>query len=325
MVNQFPWEAVLQYLGDSPHTLLISQMTCRTFRGLLIDNHAFWRKYYYTHLHKVSHARSKVKSVKYAELSLYKEDVWGVPVHMGLVHGDAKFDPSKFQEATFTSFVRKSFALTMGRRCGLCGCRYRHVPVWSLGMRVCRLCVSDNVISCWDLFDKYGLSYSKIFSMLKGSVFYFQTNATTSNQFLRFHGVRKCDYMKHRSMWMFWVPHLQKHLNLPALYAAQIERKKSASLLCAVVARAWVTSQRILYAKHSKISIDWMVNDMYQNEANRKASSYGCLRFMMDPGGPNSLSSTGRRVMVPTRNSNNDQVARFYMDMHLYADFPVAE
>jgi len=85
-----------------------------------------------------------------------------LPLHSGLIPGDALYADSPPRNEEFSRYVRKIVALKFGRHCGMCGARHRHQPYWQLGMRVCSLCFAHNSISAGRLFKEYGVHFADV-------------------------------------------------------------------------------------------------------------------------------------------------------------------
>jgi hypothetical protein len=277
MMANFPWETVFRHLFPYPRSLILMQMVDKNLAGRLQNDHALWVLIFKRHLFRCVHTARQVHQTRYPALKLNKVGLTGIPMHTGPVKGDIGnyTFPDDF-EAQFTAYARKAFALKFGHRCGLCGCRWHHEPFWSLGMRVCKLCMSNNLLTAWDLLDRYGTHYADITGLIgHGRVFYFYHEFGPKQDHLPPHGADRADLAHRRSMWVFWRPHLELSLDLPALYAAQKERKRAAAVLTAVARRARVTSLRRglenTRGERRWYSTDKLLMELYRDERRRLA------------------------------------------------------
>jgi hypothetical protein len=259
----------------SPRSLVLLQMVDRNLRGLLAREEMIWNRVYRRYLMGLSaYLGAKVET---PWLSLYKSGLTGIPKHMGRIRTDVDGAslPPEFDKA-FSDYVRKAFALKCVDRCGMCGCRHRHDPYWSLGMRVCQLCMAENTISSWELVNTYGVHYYDIMRDITGKVFYFSTPLNTKQHNVSFLSAQGHWHLGNTkaTLVMFWRPHLSKLLDLPALYQEQKRRRAGVELLCAVLRRARVYGLRRDQAKHPLRSPDCLVTRLFAEERKRTFSPY---------------------------------------------------
>jgi hypothetical protein len=274
--TNFPWELVFQILfAESPRSLILLQMVCKSLRLTLAAERLLWERVFKKFLFYTSYNTVKVYSSEYPFLSLYKPGLVGVAVHMGRLRTDPDGGSlvPEFDES-FCAYTRKAFALTLVDRCGLCGCRHRHEAYWSLGMRVCKLCMSENTISNWELVDKYGVHYYDIIRGITGKVFYFCIQATLGESRLPFNTAMDFHVIGKRHLLMFWRPHLEKLLDLPKLYQEQKQRKACVVFLCAILRRMRVYNIRREHGKHPLRSGDCLVMKLFQEERRRVCCPY---------------------------------------------------
>ena len=222
----------MRHLVKHARSLILMQMVDRNLRRTICSDDRLWRRVFKDQIYKASHLSQPVKQTRYPGLRLFKSSLTSVPVHMGPIRGDRDDHtlPAGFDEA-FAAYVRKAFALQNGHRCGMCGSRWHHDPYWSLGMRVCRLCVAGNVVSNWELLDKYGLHFYDILRQIAGKVFYFAQACAPKHDKLPPFSVRPVDLAFRQQIWCFWRPHLAQCFDLPALYAEQQRRRAAVQLL----------------------------------------------------------------------------------------------
>ena len=272
----FPWEVVFQILfAKSPRSLVLLQMVSKSVRATLAAERMLWIKVFKRFVFTSAYNSVKVNSSEYPGLNLYKPVLTGVPVHMGRIRTDPDGAtlPPEFDES-FCAYTRKAFALLSVDRCGLCGCRHRHEAYWSLGMRVCQLCMAENTISNWELVDKYGVHFYDIMRDISSKVFYFTMQATLSESRLAFHAAMDFQVMGKRPFIMFWRPHMDRLFDFPALYQEQKQRKISAMLLCAILRRQRVYVLRREHAKHPLRSPDCLVLKLFGEERRRVCCPY---------------------------------------------------
>lgn len=301
LVANFPWEIVFKHLMWHPRSLILMQMVDKNLSHAIRSNDALWRSVFRSHVYRTAHAVVEVRQIAYPGLRLYKCGVTGVAVHMGCIRGDPDDHALPFGfDAVFSAYVRKAFALLYGQRCGLCGCRWHHEPYWSLGMRVCRLCVSGNVVSGWELFDTYGVHFYDIIKQIGGRVFYFMQQCGVGQDKTPAFRVRPIDLIQKMSVWVFWRPHLEKCLDLPALYKQQQAKRSAALLLCAVVRRSRVLGLRRefgYYGRHGRRSFDCLMMALYKEERRREVAqdaSRLSLSTYVPGGGDWAFNGTGR-------------------------------
>lgn len=260
--SNFPWEVVLSFVQSHHRSVIILQMVSRSLYNSIKTHHIFWCSWYANQVTARNFLRLKVVDPRYPSLNLFKAGLSGLPLHMGPFS----------QDEAFTSYVRRLFALMHGTRCGMCGCRHRHDVYWSLRMRVCRLCMTQNTISSQTLFRKYGVDYNDISAEISGKVFYFKTSVAVSNDSVAFHEAEPNEMRNKTTLYMYWLPHLQQILDLPTLRAQQLKRREAASRLTAIVRRVYIITQRIRFC--DRRSIDCVVLSLYKNEKRRVTSPY---------------------------------------------------
>ena len=277
LVARFPWEIVFGFMVGHHRSLILMQMVDRNLRHQLINNHALWVTIFKRHVYRMPYVTKRVHCSEYPSLRLVKSGLTGVPVHTGLVKGDgSKYNFAPDFEEMFTRYVRKTFGLLYGQRCGLCGCRYHHEAYWSLQMRVCKLCMAGNTISSWELFNKYGVHCTDIMRHIAGKVFFFYMPVCTVQDRMSFCAARTVDLTHKRNTLFFWLPHMKSLFDFPQLHRQQQASRASAQLLCAVIKRAWVNRLRSEYAKTGKMgrrSIDNMMMALYRVERRRIAEA----------------------------------------------------
>jgi hypothetical protein len=115
---------------------------------------------------------------------------------------------------------RKRVCLQEAQRCGMCGATRHHYPFWALGMRVCKLCLKQNLVSGSALYLDYGLDFTSrgLIRSMAARVFFFEIEKKAGR-------VREClshnpaDFMcpgMPGDHTFFWKPHLGKVVDLDA-------------------------------------------------------------------------------------------------------------
>jgi hypothetical protein len=269
--KDFPWEIVLSFLRNHKRSMILLQMVDRNLRRVITTDHKYWLRIFKWHLSNKAYCVQEVKDPLYPCLRLWKSGLHGVPVHNGILRGDPDDAALGFGfDEAFTSYVRRAFALTYGTRCGMCGNRYRHEVYWSLRMRVCRLCVEANTVSSEELYHKYGVDYSDLLMQVAGRVFMFQVANTGKDDRVGLHCMRVADLRNRAFTYLFWVPHLSKLIDLPALCQQQLLRKEAAAVLSAALQQRWILGQRQHFAlTDKKRAIDCLVLRLKRNERSR--------------------------------------------------------
>jgi hypothetical protein len=251
-------------------------MVDKNLNHLISTDDALWISKFRKEIKNTAYCVRTINDPIYPNLRLWKPHLTGLPVYTGPLRGDSDDSSLSFAfDACFSSYIRRVYALKHGTRCGMCGCRHRHDPYWSLRMRVCRLCMEGNSISGELLSRKYGLDYSDMLMKHKGKFFFYACSGSnsivvSSDDRVSLHGMTKADIEIRNTSYMFWLPHLKTFLDLPALYKQQNERRAAAVLLSNVVKRRWGTLQQNIFGTakaHS--SVDCLLLALYRNEKKR--------------------------------------------------------
>jgi hypothetical protein len=301
----FPWEVVLGHLRRHTRSLILIQMVNRHLRHLLATDHMFWQRLYVSNFFVKSFLTKRVRDPHFPTLSLWKKSALDVAYYIGSLHVDQNATQLPSMEA-LTAYIRKWFALRHGTRCGLCGCRYRHDVYWSLGMRACKLCVQDNMVSAYELHSNYGLDFACISREIAKKVFYISVVPLPGE-----------DRMPHTALWgeqakaaqyLFWRPHLERLYDLPQKRAEQDERRRSAKLLSSAVRRLWLFQKRVWLEKHSRKSIDCYLVRVFRNERIRALFPY---KHAIQPGGPDWAFPEARARCRHTAHTNEPVAALF--------------
>jgi hypothetical protein len=281
--RDFPWEVVLRFLKGHPRSLILLQMVDRNLRHLITTDHRLWSDIFTREIKSHAYCVKSIHDPLYPGLKLWKSTLTSLPVYSGPLRGD--HDDASLPvgfDASFSSYVRRVYALKHGTRCGMCGCRYRHEPYWSLRMRVCRLCMEGNTISGALLCRKYSVDYSDIVVQFKKCFFFYSAGTLNKDDRVSYHGMTKMDLNSYN--YIFWLPHLRKFLDLPSLYQGQLARQRAGIALSNAVKRRWVLAQQHLFVTlKANYSINCLVSALHRNEKLRAERPYGLRGF---PGGP---------------------------------------
>ena len=149
---------------------------------------------------------------------------------------------------------RRIICLSHVDRCGMCGTtKHATKPYWNIGMRLCRYCLQDNLVSDLTLEERYWINVgsrdpvgicneesASFADKVVGYVWFFREYITARQ--LTEYTRERADFMdnqgkKNRNMWFFWRPHLEKVLDLPTLSEESREKHKGASLIRAIARR----------------------------------------------------------------------------------------
>lgn len=167
-----------------------------------------------------------------------------------MIHKADKFpadDADDEERQEKLSIYRKIAVLSCVPCCGICGTmRLATKPFWCLGMRICKHCVSANLVSNLVLYERLWVAipkpvqgHSSFVDAIVGKVFYF-SNRLTPHQRLEF-STDRIDFPGGlRNIWWFWKPHLEKALNMEELAKEASLKHKAAATVVGVVRRALV-------------------------------------------------------------------------------------
>lgn len=156
----------------------------------------------------------------------------------------------------FNKYAHKVVALQHVGRCGMCGSRRnRHRPFWSLGMRVCVLCLRENLVSGRALSRDYNTSIKDVVGedtpLIRACelrVFYFMSYTTP--RLREDFTLNPIDFWGSRSIQLafFWKPHLGKIINLEERREQTVRLNRAKERLSAA-ARAHYTKTVFLALK----------------------------------------------------------------------------
>lgn len=187
----FPWEVVMGFVRGRARSVILMQMVSKGVRQTLLSDHLFWQRLFARDFHVKAYLYQRVRDPRFPELRLWKADLTSLARYIGPLHiyASAKEEQLPPKEA-LTSYICKWFALQYGPRCGVCGCRHRHEPYWSLGMRVCRLCMAGNSLSAYEMSRDYALEYTAVASKARHRIWYYSVAAGLGEDRVPFTGVR---------------------------------------------------------------------------------------------------------------------------------------
>lgn len=319
--KDFPWEIVLRFLSRHSRSLILLQMVDKNLNNLITTDHKLWLDTFKREIKSHAYCIRSITDPVYPGLKLWKPQLTGLPVYAGPLPGesDASSLAPGFQ-AEFSSYVRRVFALKHGMRCGMCGCRYRHDPYWSLRMRVCRLCMENNTISGVLLSKKFGVDFSELLARFPGKFFFYGCHSYLSDDRVSTHGMSKADL--HNSTYIFWMPHLRKLLDFPALYQQQQQKKRAGVVLSNAVKRRWMMAQQNLYVtKKASYSIDCLLVTLYRNEKKRFEKPYGVY---VTEGGPTWAFPEHPRKNFKITSRTGKGLQSYFRMLAEFEDFVVA-
>lgn len=238
-------------------TLLKLSMVCRSARTAVLGNVEAWfeslRRSEVNHFQTFSNATAGPPVVRDIPMSPYPnfkavEGFRGqrsaLPPFLWRIKRLQWPDLGGGRSAPFTEEEKSSLAehairrarLYHGQRCGCCGARRTHHPVWGLGCRVCSSCLKQNLISSASLFFEYGFEFHKHLSEILGRVFYF--TYSSSSRFVLYNlSHNPVDFRKgtRENLVFSWKPHLERVVDLGASKARRAERAAAACRLAAAV------------------------------------------------------------------------------------------
>jgi hypothetical protein len=177
-----------------------------------------------------------------------------------------------------------------------------------------------NSISGDALCNKYGVDYSDILAQQKGQFFFHTCCMKIADDRVSLHGVT--DSNAKSTILMFWLPHLRRFLDFPALYAQQNERRQAVQLLGSCVRRRWILSVQNQYATRKlHYSIDCLVLSLLRNEKKRVLSPNGVV---VPRGGPAwAFHEMSKGGMSKFSSRNQTALAQYHRLLVDYEDWVV--
>ena len=166
---------------------------------------------------------------------------------------------------------KKITRLQCVQRCGICGTtRHATKAFWCLGMRVCRYCLQENLVSHTVLSERYwvdawsvkpmaelhaatpgiGLSFA---DAIAGRVFYLREYGTSWSRLEYTNDPLDFAQPRQRAnivTWLFWRPHLEQIMDLGALEREAKTKHRAGGLVRAIVRRA--LTLRALAGTHTR-------------------------------------------------------------------------
>jgi hypothetical protein len=286
--REFPWEIILGHLKKDTqgiHALVMLQMVDKNLNQTITSNLPLWTELFKKYIYR-SYFNTSLRCMndfRFQRLLLRTSINYPVPIHTGLIPGDPSYADQPDRNKEFSDYVRKAVALKIGKHCGLCGARHRHVPYWGLGMRVCSLCFAHNSISALSLYHDYGLHFMDIIRNHYEDIFYYEMSCNETDCRITFwntNGMHKeCSnnaLNSKGSHHMIWRPHLEKVMDLVKIKQDHKVRKEASQTLCSAIKRHWILLQRKKAASRSKRpSIDAFLINLNQNETKRLIHPYG--------------------------------------------------
>ncbi len=177
-------------------------------------------------------------------------------------------------------------------RCGLCGTTtHTTKPYWYAGMRLCKLCLQENLVSqtvleeryCIRVFMPYLLQEGRCFSeLIAGKVWYFKEHCAPRQ---RAEFSMDCLDTHHllgkaaRPIWLFWRPHLEKVLDMPKILDDAIHKQAAACVIRAHARRA--ITLRTLGVKPACSAIKRAMRPTYKVEWNGRSQAIRTALFTL--------------------------------------------
>lgn len=150
----------------------------------------------------------------------------------------------KEQRGRVLATYRRIICLQHVNRCGLCGTtRHATLPYWHLGMRVCKYCLQENLVTDAVLEERYWIrlwntsspgAKNQFVDQITARVWYFKEYGTArqraeyTHDRLDFH---KALGTKNRTTWFFWRPHLEGVFDMKKMREAADEKHKAAQAI----------------------------------------------------------------------------------------------
>ncbi len=224
------WHIVLQWLKAAPYSALMLSWTCKPLRAVVVSSPHYWldilrsSQEAYFNMYKnrgvaILRISLRVPGIACAPVPNFKckheryTTPWRV-FDLNKRWPNVPLSPSSVRG--LAAYCRRGLMLRHAPRCGLCGARWRHVPVWTLRMRVCFDCFRGNFVSNVVLLRRYGLNFWEHMASIAGRVMYFST-AFMPKTVARQYSWDPLDFAKGKGdhpFVFFWRPHLEQHLNL---------------------------------------------------------------------------------------------------------------
>lgn len=205
--------------------ILRLSMVARGFRDEILDNLKLWQDVHRRYV-RIGMFRNMLPNFIYRRPPFWFES------------SALAAEPARRQQVL--RVLRKMAVLRYAHWCGLCGStRFSTDPVWSLGMRVCKFCFQDNLVSDHVLYHRYWFNVPQLMELDFRRVFFF-TTAVTRLQRLEY-TTDPVDFAGGTGRFLFfWRPHLARILDLPALQAAALDKERAAASIRALARRACV-------------------------------------------------------------------------------------
>ena len=247
------WYGVLRFLQSSPRAALMLSWTCKHLRNMAISNPHYWleilRATQEHHFKKTAcngrimcNVSLRVPGICCRPEPNFKctQQKFTTPwcsYNTNKPWPDVPLSEERIR--ALAVYCRRIIALKIETHCCLCKTRWRHVPLWSLRMRVCIDCIQSNMVSNVVLFHRYGVDFWKHLEQIVGKVMYF-ISCDGSSVIARRYSLDAMDFGPLRSTRpyvFFWRPHLDAVLDLQKCKAEQDSRRAAGGVLVALVRR----------------------------------------------------------------------------------------
>jgi len=284
---------IVQHLGHHQRSLLLFSMVCRASRDAVLGNHQLWfeilRRTEVHHFRHFRYARLGPAVVRDIPMSPYPnfKPVEGNPrgsqLHTPVewcrrtAEWPHKSTPDKTEPFTppeleaLAKFAIRRARIQTAHRCGLCGSRYHHTPVWGLGRRVCTACLKHNLVSSAALFHDYGFDFTQHMGQIAGRVFYFKLSDKRFIQFNLSHNPVDFRAENRANLVFFWRPHLDRVFDLQDFRA---ERRARADAISRVQALARALCVRLTLMQAGRPLANHATHAFFLKAPERPKSSH---------------------------------------------------
>ena len=251
----------LAELGNAPRALLVLSSVSREMWRLIRHNHAllshvFLHTFYWNH-GSWNALLALSPPHRGAWKPLRSWEIEGVPVR---------------ERTFFNAYIYRMLVMRFARHCSACGStafENECTPIWVLGLRLCPVCLRDNLISHRALWLDYGIwvgaslpertnavslaieeSHSvrrTLFDALKTAVYMFVDHSnTTTRRRLTSHPADLVGRGRHMDTLFMWRPHLVRVLRLDKARAVMPLRVAAANAL-----KAYVRQRHVQHLLHN--------------------------------------------------------------------------
>jgi hypothetical protein len=250
-----------QRISKSQRALIVFSMVCRGARDAVLGNHEMWfeilRRTETQHFNGFRFSRigpavvRNIPMAPYPNFKFVEGNPRGSPLYAPMswlrnqsewphVSSPEQTEPfTALEMETFAEFAQRRARICHSKRCGFCGCRFGHMPVWGLGRRACNTCLKHNLISSAALIHEYGFDFTRHMSTLAGRVYFFSTRDKRLIQQSLSHNPLDFRTENRFNLTFFWRPHLERVVDLQES-RLQLRAKTEAARVAQAAVRALV-------------------------------------------------------------------------------------